>query len=50
MLGDASRVAPVDKFSLVLTILLAVIFLHEKIQPKSVLDCILIAAGSFLML
>ncbi len=49
-LGDASRVAPVDKLSVVLTVILAAIFLHEKLTLKSVLGCALIAAGTLLML
>ncbi len=48
-MGQASRVVAVDKLSIVLTILLAAIFLGEKLTLKSTLGCILIAAGTLLM-
>ncbi|MBQ2853918.1 MAG: EamA family transporter [Oscillospiraceae bacterium] len=48
-IGDASRVVPVDKLSVVITLILAVVFLHEKVTPRSVIGCILIAAGTLLM-
>jgi len=40
---------PVDKLSVVITLILAVVFLHEKVTPRSVIGCILIAAGTLLM-
>ena len=49
-LGDASLVAPVDKSSLVITILLAFIFLHEAISWKVILGSALIAAGTFVLI
>ena len=49
-LGDASLVAPVDKSSLVITILLAFIFLHEAISWKVTLGSALIAAGTFVLI
>lgn len=49
-LGDVSRVAPVDKLSVVLTIILAFIFLKEPASPKVIAGGILICAGSILML
>lgn len=49
-LGDASRVAPVDKSSLVITILLAFIFLHEAISWKVILGGALIVAGTFVLI
>ena len=48
-LGDASKVVPIDKLSVVITIVLAFVFLHEKVTAKSVLGCILIGAGTLLM-
>ncbi len=48
-IGEVSRVVPVDKLSVVITLLLAFVFLHEKLTPKSVIGCVLIAAGTLLM-
>jgi len=48
-LGDASKVVPIDKMSVVITLVLAFVFLHEKITPKSIIGCILITAGTLLM-
>ena len=48
-LGDASKVVPIDKLSVVITLILAFIFLHESFTYKSVLGCILIGAGTILM-
>lgn len=47
--GEASKVVPIDKMSTVLTLILAFVFLHEKFTPKSVVGCVLIAAGTLLM-
>ena len=49
-IGEASKVVPVDKLSVVITMILAFIFLHEKFTPKSVVGCVLIAAGTLLMI
>lgn len=48
-LGDASKVVPIDKLSVVITLILAFVFLHEKFTPKSIVGCILIGAGTLLM-
>ena len=48
-LGDASKVIPIDKLSVVITILLAFIFLHEEFTAKSLVGCILIGIGTLLM-
>lgn len=48
-MGEASKVVPIDKMSTVLTLILAFVFLHEKFTPKSVVGCVLIAAGTLLM-
>ena len=48
-LGDASRVVPIDKMSVVITLVLAFVFLHEKVTAKSIFGCILITAGTLLM-
>ena len=47
--GEASKVVPVDKMSVVFTLILAFVFLHEKFTIKSLLGCILIAAGKLVM-
>ncbi len=49
-LGEVSKVAPVDKLSVVLTFVLAVVFLHEKMGVKSLLGCALITIGTLLMI
>lgn len=48
-IGDASKVVPIDKLSVVITLLLAFLFLHEKFTAKSLLGCILIGAGTLVM-
>ncbi len=48
-IGEASKVVPVDKTSVVITLILAFIFLHEKFTVKSLLGCILISAGTLIM-
>ena len=47
--GEASKVVPVDKLSVVITLALAFVFLHEKVTPKSVIGCVLIGAGTLFM-
>ena len=47
--GDASKVVPIDKFSVVITLVLAFIFLHEQVTFKSVIGCVLIGAGTLIM-
>ena len=48
-LGDVSKVVPIDKLSVVVTLILAFVFLHEKFTVKSVIGCILIGAGTLFM-
>lgn len=48
-LGDASKVVPIDKMSVVVTLVLAFVFLHEQVTVKSILGCVLITAGTLLM-
>lgn len=48
-LGEASKVVPVDKLSVVLTLILAFIFLHETFTWKSIVGCLLITAGTIFM-
>ena len=48
-LGEASKVVPIDKLSVVITMVLAALFLHEQFTPKSIVGCTLIAAGTLLM-
>ena len=48
-MGEASKVVPIDKLSVVITMILAAVLLHEQFTPKSIIGCILIAAGTLLM-
>ena len=48
-IGEVSKVVPIDKLSVVITLVMAAIFLHEKFTPKSVIGCILIGAGTLIM-
>ena len=48
-MGDVSKVVPIDKLSVVLTLVLAFIFLHEQFTPKSLIGCLLLAAGTLVM-
>lgn len=47
--GEASKVVPIDKLSVVITLVLAFVFLHEDFTVKSAIGCILIGAGTLLM-
>ena len=47
--GDASKVGPVDKLSVVITLVLAFVFLHEQFTTKSLIGCILIGIGTLVM-
>lgn len=47
--GDASKVVPIDKMSVVLTLILAFVFLGEDFTMKSLIGCILIGAGTLIM-
>ena len=49
-LGQASKVVPVDKFSVVISLVLAFVILHEQIDLKTVLGALLITAGTFVMI
>lgn len=48
-MGDASKVVPIDKLSVVITLILAFVFLHEQFTKKSLIGCILIGAGTLIM-
>lgn len=48
-IGDASKVVPIDKLSVVITLILAFIFLHEQFTFKSLIGCILIGIGTLVM-
>ncbi len=48
-IGEASKVVPVDKLSVVITIVLAFVFLHERFTVKSAIGCVLIGAGTLVM-
>ena len=47
--GEASKVVPIDKLSVVITLVLAFIFLHEQFTVKSLIGCILIGIGTLIM-
>lgn len=47
--GEASKVVPVDKLSVVITLILAFVFLHEEFTAKSLLGCVLIGAGTLVI-
>lgn len=47
-LGDASVVVPIDKLSVIITLVLAFVFLHERFTAKSIAGCILIGIGTLL--
>ena len=49
-LGEVSKVVPIDKLSIVITIILAFIFLGEQITLKTLIGCCLIVAGTFVMI
>lgn len=48
-IGEASKVVPIDKLSVVITLILAFVFLHESCTPKSIVGAILITAGTLVM-
>lgn len=48
-IGDASKVVPIDKLSVVITLVLAFVFLHEEFTVKSLIGCVLIGAGTLIM-
>ncbi len=48
-IGEASKVVPVDKLSVVITLALAFVFLHETFTVKTLIGCLLIGAGTLLM-
>ena len=48
-LGEVSKVVPIDKLSVVITLVMAALILHEKFTPKSIAGCILIGAGTLIM-
>lgn len=47
--GEASKVVPIDKMSVVLTLILAFVFLHEEVTARSLIGCVLIAVGTLVM-
>lgn len=48
-IGEASKVVPIDKLSVVITLILAFVFLHEEFTVKSLIGCALIGAGTLIM-
>lgn len=49
-IGDVSKVVPIDKLSVVITMVLAFVFLHERFTPKSIVGCVLIMTGTLLLI
>ena len=49
-IGEASKVVPIDKLSIVITVALAFLFLREQITLKTLIGCSLIAVGTFVMI
>lgn len=49
-IGSVSKVVPIDKLSVVITLILAFAFLHESVTLKSLIGCILIGTGTLLMI
>lgn len=47
--GEASKVVPIDKLSVVITLILAFVFLHEEFTARSLIGCVLIGAGTLIM-
>lgn len=48
-IGEASKVVPIDKLSVVITLILAFVFLHEQFTAKSLIGCVLIGIGTLVM-
>ena len=48
-MGNVSKVVPIDKLSVVITLILAFIFLHEQFTAKSLIGCVLIGIGTLVM-
>jgi len=48
-LGEASKVVPIDKMSVVITLVLAFVFLHEQFTAKSLIGALLLTAGTLVM-
>ena len=48
-IGQASKVVPIDKLSVIITLVLAFVFLHEEFTAKSLIACALIGAGTLMM-
>lgn len=48
-MGNASKVVPIDKLSVVIALILAFVFLHEEFTMKSIIGCVLIGLGTLLM-
>ena len=48
-MGDASKVVPIDKLSVVITLILAFVFLHEQFTVKSAIGATLITIGTIIM-
>lgn len=48
-MGEVSKVVPIDKMSVIITLILAVVFLHEDFNAKSIIGAVLITVGTLVM-
>ncbi len=48
-MGEASKVVPIDKLSVVITLVFAFVFLHEEFTAQSLIGCIMISVGTLVM-
>ena len=48
-MGEVSKVVPIDKLSVVITLILAFVFLHEQFTVKSLIGTVLLTAGTLVM-
>lgn len=48
-IGEVSKVVPIDKLSVIITLIMAFVFLHEQFTVKSIIGCILIGLGTLIM-
>ena len=48
-IGEVSKVVPIDKLSVIITLIMTFVFLHEQFTVKSIIGCILIGLGTLIM-
>ena len=47
--GEVSKVVPIDKLSIIITLVLGFVFLHDQFNAKSLVGCVLIGVGTLVM-